>query len=125
MLNGLRFQLKIIKVLYVCLSLEVIKDVNLYISGFLWIMIQKDVEDMFFWFGWIINLWVFVDQIIGLFRGVVFIWFDKWLEVEEVIISFNGYKFLGFFEFIIVKFVVNFNQNKNVVFFLQLYYLLV
>ncbi|KAF3825846.1 hypothetical protein GH733_006673 [Mirounga leonina] len=120
-LNGLRLQSKTIKVSYARPSSEVIKDANLYISGFPRTMTQKDVEDMFSWFG-PINSRVLVDQTTGLSGGVAFIRFDKRSEAEEAITSFSGPKPPGSSEPVTVKSAANPNQNKNVALLSQLYH---
>ncbi|XP_030401937.1 ELAV-like protein 3 isoform X2 [Gopherus flavomarginatus] len=112
-LNGLKLQMKTIKVSYARPSSASIRDANLYVSGLPKSMSQKEMEQLFSQYGRIITSRILVDQVTGVSRGVGFIRFDKRIEAEEAIKGLNGQKPLGASEPITVKFANNPSQKTG------------
>lgn len=64
---------------------ERIKGVNLYIRNVLKSWIVDDLKVFFIFYGNIINVKIFIDKILGVFKGVGFVFYNLKLEVEVVI----------------------------------------
>ncbi|XP_065436695.1 ELAV-like protein 3 [Chrysemys picta bellii] len=64
-LNGLKLQMKTIKVSYARPSSASIRDANLYVSGLPKSMSQKEMEQLFSQYGRIITSRILVDQVTG------------------------------------------------------------
>jgi len=111
-LNGLKMQLKTIKVSFARPSTPLIKDANLYVSGLPKNMTHEDLQRVFQPYGRIITSRILQDACTGMSRGVGFVRFDKRPEAENAINSLNNTIPLKCKDPITVKFANNPSQKQ-------------
>jgi len=112
-LNGLKMQLKTIKVSFARPSTPLIKDANLYVSGLPKTMTHEDLQRVFQPYGRIITSRILQDACTGMSRGVGFVRFDKRPEAENAINNLNNTIPLKCKDPITVKFANNPSQKSQ------------